>query len=151
MKRFARHGSQEPELRNVATVLLATKHAGKYVEEGNETLRTENESKRMSAAMFHDVDVKSEARDNKRLTSKENKSKKTLHFKNDKKEMLASIEIKGELREHERLTLHDENIVGARPNVSEAHGKYGGDGAPNSNGERTSTHPKNEFSKAETT
>ena len=45
----------------------------KYVEKGNETLRTENESKRMSVAMFHDVDVKTEARDNKRLTSKENK------------------------------------------------------------------------------
>ena len=61
------------ELRNVATVLPAIKHAGKYVEKGNEALRTKNESKRISVVMFHDVNVKSEARDNKRLTSKENK------------------------------------------------------------------------------
>ena len=73
----------------------------KYVEKGNETRRTENESKRMSVAMFHDVNVKSEARDNKRLTSKENKGEEALHSKNDKKEMLASIEIKGEVREPE--------------------------------------------------
>ena len=58
--------------------------------------------------------------------------------------MLVSIEINGEVREPERLTLHDENIVGASPNVCEAHGKYGGDGAPNSNSKRTMTHPKNE-------
>ena len=105
----------------------------------------------MSVAIFHDVDVKSEARDNKRLTSKENKGKEALHSKNDKKEMSASIETKGEVREPERLTLNDKNIVGARPNVHKAHGKYGGESAPNSNGERTMTHPKNEFSKAETT
>ena len=60
------------ELRNVATVLPEIKHARKYVEKGNEILRTENESKRMSVVMFNDVDIKSEARDNKRLTSNEN-------------------------------------------------------------------------------
>ena len=65
--------------------------------------------------------------------------------------MLESIEIKSEVREPERLALHDKNIAGARPNVCKAHGKYEGDSAPNSNGERTITHPKNEFSKAETT
>ena len=64
--------------------------------------------------------------------------------------MLASIEIEGEVREPKRLSLHDENIAGVRQNVCEAHGKYGGNGAPNSNGKRTLTHPKNEFSRAET-
>ena len=47
-----------------------------YVEKSNETLRTKNESKRMSVAMFHDVDVKTEARDNKRLTSTDNDNQK---------------------------------------------------------------------------
>ena len=89
--------------------------------------------------MFHGVNVKSEARDNKRLTSKENKGEEALHSKDDKKEMLASIDIKGEVREPERLTLHDENIAGAHPNICEAHGKYEGDGAPISNHTATST------------
>ena len=65
--------------------------------------------------------------------------------------MLASIGINDEVREPNRLTSYDENVAGARPNVCEAHGKYGGDGAPNLNNERTMTHPKNKFSKAETT
>ena len=65
--------------------------------------------------------------------------------------MLASIKIKGEVREPGRLALHDENIAGVRPNVCKAHGKCGGGGAPTSNCERAIAHPKNEFSKAETT
>ena len=60
--------------------------------------------------MFHDVDKTSKARDNKRLTSKENKGEEALHSKNDEKEMLASIEMKGEVREPGRLTLHDEKL-----------------------------------------
>ena len=47
--------------------------------------------------------------------------------------------------------IYDENVVGARPNVCEAHGRHEGDGAPNSNGERTMSHPKNAFLKAEKT
>ena len=74
-----------------------------------------------------------------------------LHPKNDEKEMLASIGIKDEVREPNRLTSYDKNVAGARPNVCEAHGKYGGGGAPTLNNERTMTHPKNKFSKAETT
>ena len=55
------------------------------------------------------------------------------------------------MREPEQRTLYDENIAGARPNVCEAHGKYKGGGAPNSNGERTMTHPKIGFLKTEAT
>ena len=55
----------------------------------------------MSLAMFHDINVKSEARDNKRLTSKKNKGEEASHSKSDKKEVLASIEIKGKVRESE--------------------------------------------------
>ena len=39
-----------------------------YVEQGNETLRTKNKSKRTSVTIYHDVDAKSEVRDCKRLT-----------------------------------------------------------------------------------
>ena len=77
--------------------------------------------------------------------------KETLHSKNDKKEMLASIEIKGEVREPDRLTLYNENAACARPNVCKAHGRYDGDGTQNSNNKGIMTHPKNAFSKAETT
>ena len=66
------------EFRNVATVVPAIKHAGRHVEKGNETLRAKNESESMSVAIFHDV--KNEARDNKRLTSKKNKGKEALHI-----------------------------------------------------------------------
>ena len=53
----------------------------------------------MSVAMVRNVNGQSEARDNKRLTLKENKGEEALHSKNDKKEMLASIEIKGKVNE----------------------------------------------------
>ena len=89
------------EFRNVATVFPATEHTGKYVEKDNKTLSTKNESKRMSVAMFHGVDIKSETRDNKRVTSKENKDQEALNSKNDEKEMLTSIKIKGEVKEPE--------------------------------------------------
>ena len=88
-------------LRNVAIVVPAIKYAGKYAEKGNETLCAKNESERMSVVTFHDVDVIHEARDNERLTPKKNKGKETLHFKGDKKETLASTEIKGKVRELE--------------------------------------------------
>ena len=39
-----------------------------YVDQGNETLRTNNKSKRTSVTIYHDVDVKSETRDPERLT-----------------------------------------------------------------------------------
>ena len=87
--------------------------------------------------MFHDINVKSEARDNKRLTSKKNKGEEASHSKSDKKEVLASIEIKGKVRESEWLTSYHENVAGARPNVCKAHGRYEGDGVPNSNSKRT--------------
>ena len=74
-----------------------------------------------------------------------------MHSKNDKKEMLTSIKIKGEVREPKQTTLYDENIAGARPNVCKAHGRYEDNGAPISNGKYTMTHPKNAFLKAETT
>ena len=87
--------------------------------------------------MLESIEIKSEARDNKRLTSKQNKGEEALHSKNDKKEMLASIKIKGKVREPEWLTLHHENTADARPNVCKAHGRYEGDGVPNSNSKRT--------------
>ena len=40
-----------------------------YVEQGNETLRTKNESKKASVTAYHDVDVKYEVRYPERLTS----------------------------------------------------------------------------------
>ena len=40
----------------------------KYVEKGNETFRTKNESKRTPVTIFYDVDVKVEVRDPERLT-----------------------------------------------------------------------------------
>ena len=70
------------EFRNVVTVVPEIEYAGKYIDKGNETLRTKEESERMPVAMFHGVDIKIEARDNKRLTSKENKGKETLNSKN---------------------------------------------------------------------
>ena len=58
-KRCARHATRnsKQKFRNVATVVRVIKHAGKYVKKGNKTLRTKNESERMSVAMFHDVYV----------------------------------------------------------------------------------------------
>ena len=65
--------------------------------------------------------------------------------------MLVSFELKGEVKEPKRLTLHDENVAVARPNIWKAHGRYEGDIAPNANGECTMTHPNNAFSKAKMT
>ena len=47
----------------------------------------------MSVVIFHDANVK-EARDNKRVTSKNNKGKETLLIKDEKKDMLVGIEVK---------------------------------------------------------
>ena len=88
--------------------------ACRYVEKGNETLRTKNESKKKSVTIFYDVDVKNE------------------------------------LRDPERLNSHDKDIASARADVCEVHGECEGKDAPNSNGDRTMTHPKNGFSKGET-
>ena len=145
---LARNPKQE--IRTVTGVTPAVKLTEECVKKGNKTLRTKNESKKMLVTVFHGIDVRCQAEDNKWLTSRKSMSEEALHSKNNKKEMLPSIEIKDEVRDPKRLTLHDENIAGARPNVCKAHGKYGGGGAPNSNGKRTMTHPKNEFSKAET-
>ena len=69
----------------------------------------------MSVAIFHDPVVTNEASDNKRLTSKKNKRKETLHIKDKKKDMLGSIEIKGEVREPERHTLYDKKYRRREP------------------------------------
>ena len=97
----------------------------------------------MSVAIFHDADVKNEARDNKRLISKKNKGKETLHIKEEKKDMLSGIEVKSEERKAKRLTLHNKDIASAGLDVSKAHDEYKGNDSPTSNGERTMTHPKN--------
>ena len=73
------------EFRNVAKVVPAIEYAGRHVEKGNKTLRTKNESESMSVVIFHDADVKNKTRDSKRLTSKKNKGKETLHLKDEKK------------------------------------------------------------------
>ena len=86
----------------------------------------------ISVTIFHDLDVKSKAGDNKRLTLRKDKGKETLHIKDDKKEMSGSIEVKNEVRKPKRLTLHNENIVSTRPDVSEMYGRHEGNKAPNS-------------------
>ena len=49
----ARHTRQD--FRNIATVVPAIEHARKYVEKGNKTLRTKNESKRMQYCAWGSV------------------------------------------------------------------------------------------------
>ena len=65
--------------------------------------------------------------------------------------MLAGIWVKSKVRKAEQLILHNNNIASKRPDVSKAHDGYEGNDAPNLNGERTITHPKNECLRAETT
>ena len=76
------------EFQNVATAVPAIQYAGRYGEK--DTLYTKNESKSMSVAIFHDADVRNEARDNTRLTSKKNKGKENLHIKDKKKDTYVS-------------------------------------------------------------
>ena len=142
---LARNPKQE--IRTVTGVTPAVKLTEECVEKGNKTLRTKNESKKMLVTVFHGIDVRCQAEDNKWLTSRENMGEETLHSKNGKEEILASIKIKGEVRESERLTLYDENIAGVRLNICKVHGKCGCDDDPISSGKRTMTHPKNGFLK----
>ena len=62
--------SPKQEFRNVAKNVPAIKLAENFIEKGNETFRTKNESKRMLVPIFHSMDMKSEARGNERLNSK---------------------------------------------------------------------------------
>ena len=61
------------------------------------------------------------------------------------------IGVKTEVKDPERLTSYNRNTTSTRPDVCEAYVKYEGKDAPNSNGERTMTHPKDGFLKGETT
>ena len=94
------------EFQKFTRYIPAIKLAWQYAEKGNKTLRTKNKSEKMSVTIFRGIYVKSESRDNKRLTSKKSKDKETLHTKDKKKEMLLEgIEVKSEVRELKRLTL----------------------------------------------
>ena len=86
----ARNTNQE--FRKVAVIAPAIKDDGKYVEKDNEILRTKNDSKRMLLKIFHDIEVKSEAGDRKRLTSKNNKGKETLRTRIDDVSSLESMQ-----------------------------------------------------------
>jgi hypothetical protein len=80
------------EFRKVAVIAPPIKHDGKYVEKDNEILRTKNDSKRMLLKIFHGIEVKSEAGDRKRLTSKNNKGKETLRTGNGDVSSLESVQ-----------------------------------------------------------
>ena len=68
------------EFRNPAVFAPAVDLAEKYVEKGHESLRTENESEKVSVTS---INVKSEARNSKWLTSKKIKSNETLQTKSN--------------------------------------------------------------------
>ena len=86
----ARNTNQE--FRKVAVIAPAIKDDGKYVEKDNEILRTKNDSKRMLLKIFHSIEVKSEAGDRKRLTSKNSKGKETLRTRIDDVSSLESMQ-----------------------------------------------------------
>ena len=61
------------------------------------------------------------------------------------------VDVKSEVRYPKQLTSCNKNIASARPDVCEERGKCEGNGAPNTNSSHNITHPKNGFSKGETT
>ena len=73
----------------------------------------------MWVTIFHGMDVNSNARDNKQLTSSKSKGKDTLHIID--KEMLVGIKVKSEVIEPKRLTLYREDVVSTRPDVSKTY------------------------------
>ena len=91
------------------------------------------------------------ARDNDKYVEK---GKETLRTKNESKRTsittFKDVDVKSKVRDPERLTSYNKDIASARPDVCEAHGKCKGGGAPNTNNDRTLTHPKSGFSKRET-
>ena len=108
--------------------------AKKYVERGNEILRTKNKNKRMLVIIFQGIDIKRETRRNKWVTSKKNRGKEILRIKSENKEILEGIEVKSEVKEPKRLTSSDKILPAhAQMFPKYKYGKHEGNKAPTSN------------------
>ena len=60
------------------------------------------------------------------------------------------VDARSKVRDSERLISYNNNIASARPDVCEARGKCEGNGAQNTNSDRTIAHPKSKFSNGQT-